>query len=98
MSQAGSQLGRIEQLMDASSLRTLIDDVAAGRCTPDDAVRQLRRLPYSDLGFARVDHHRDLRLGIPEAVWPLLIGRTRRGLKARKATTCGFHLRIINDV
>jgi NCAIR mutase (PurE)-related protein len=69
MSQAGSQLGRIEQLMDASSLRTLIDDVAAGRCTPDDAVRQLRRLPYSDLGFARVDHHRDLRLGIPEAVY-----------------------------
>jgi pyridinium-3,5-biscarboxylic acid mononucleotide synthase len=54
--------------MDASSLRTLIEEVAAGRCTPDDAVRQLRRLPYSDLGFARVDHHRDLRLGMPEAV------------------------------
>src|SRR6202044_2351615 len=69
MSQAGSQLGRIEQLMDASTLRTLIDNVAAGRCTPDDAVRQLRRLPYSDLGFARVDHHRDLRLGMPEAVY-----------------------------
>jgi NCAIR mutase (PurE)-related protein len=55
--------------MDASTLRTLIDDVAAGRCTPDDAVRQLRRLPYSDLGFARVDHQRDLRLGMPEAVY-----------------------------
>ena len=55
--------------MDASSLRALIEDVAAGRCPPDDAVRQLRRLPYSDLGFARVDHHRDLRLGIPEAVY-----------------------------
>jgi len=46
-------LGRIEQVMDASSLRTLIEDVAEGRCTPDDAVLQLRRLPYSDLGFAR---------------------------------------------
>jgi hypothetical protein len=55
--------------MDASSLRALIEDVAAGRCTPDDAVRQLRRLPYADLGFARVDHHRDLRLGVPEAVY-----------------------------
>ncbi len=55
--------------MDASSLRTLVEDVAAGRCSPDDAVRQLRRLPYSDLGFARVDHHRDLRLGMPEAVY-----------------------------
>src|SRR6202161_3683228 len=69
MSRAGSQLGRIEHLMDSSSLRSLIEDVAAGRCTPDDAVRQLRRLPYSDLGFARVDHHRDLRLGMPEAVY-----------------------------
>src|ERR1700685_4573940 len=69
MSQAGSQLGRIEQVMDASSLRTLIEDVATGRCSPDDAVRQLRRLPYSDLGFARVDHHRDLRQGMPEAVY-----------------------------
>jgi hypothetical protein len=55
--------------MDASSLRALIEQVAAGECTPDDAVRQLRRLPYSDLGFARVDHHRDLRLGMPEAVY-----------------------------
>ena len=55
--------------MDASSLRALIDAVASGRCEPDEAVRQLRRLPYADLGFARVDHHRDLRLGLPEAVY-----------------------------
>jgi len=55
--------------MDASSLRTLIEQVASGDCTPDDAVRQLRRLPYADLGFARVDHHRDLRQGMPEAVY-----------------------------
>jgi NCAIR mutase (PurE)-related protein len=69
MSQAGSRLGRIEQAMDDSSLRALIEEVAAGRCAPDDAVRQLRRLPFADLGFARVDHHRDLRLGLPEAVY-----------------------------
>ncbi|HVA09917.1 MAG TPA: nickel pincer cofactor biosynthesis protein LarB [Acidimicrobiales bacterium] len=55
--------------MDASSLRTLIERVASGACTPDDAVRQLRRLPYADLGFARIDHHRDLRQGMPEAVY-----------------------------
>ena len=55
--------------MDASSLRALIEQVAAGGCTPDDAVRQLRRLPFTDLGFARVDLHRDLRLGMPEAVY-----------------------------
>ena len=55
--------------MDASSLRALIDDIASGACSPDDAVRQLRRLPYADLGFARIDHHRDLRQGMPEAVY-----------------------------
>jgi hypothetical protein len=55
--------------MDDSSLRALIDQIAAGDCSPDEAVRQLRRLPYADLGFARVDNHRDLRLGLPEAVY-----------------------------
>ncbi len=55
--------------MDASTLRALLEAVASGRCAPDDAMRQLRRLPYSDLGFARVDHHRDLRIGLPEAVY-----------------------------
>jgi NCAIR mutase (PurE)-related protein len=55
--------------MDVSSLRALLEQVASGECAPDDAVRLLRRLPYADLGFARVDHHRDLRLGIPEAVF-----------------------------
>ncbi|MGP0032058.1 MAG: nickel pincer cofactor biosynthesis protein LarB [Acidimicrobiales bacterium] len=55
--------------MDPSSLRTLIEQVASGDCAPDDAVRQLRRLPFADLGFARVDHQRDLRQGLPEAVY-----------------------------
>jgi pyridinium-3,5-biscarboxylic acid mononucleotide synthase len=62
-------LGRIEQVMDASALRALVEQVADGRCPPDEAVRQLRRLPYADLGFARIDHHRDLRQGMPEAVY-----------------------------
>jgi pyridinium-3,5-biscarboxylic acid mononucleotide synthase len=55
--------------MDTSSLRALIEQVASGDCEPNDAVRQLRRLPFTDLGFARVDHHRDLRQGMPEAVY-----------------------------
>lgn len=55
--------------MDASSLQALVEQVAAGRCPPDEAVRRLRRLPFADLGFARVDHHRDLRLGLPEAIY-----------------------------
>lgn len=55
--------------MDEAALRRLIDAVSAGALTTDDAVAQLRRLPFADLGFARVDHHRELRQGMPEAVY-----------------------------
>ena len=55
--------------MDGPALERLLGDVSAGRCSVDDAVRQLRRLPFADLGFAKVDHHRLLRQGLPEAVY-----------------------------
>ena len=55
--------------MDEASLRELIDGVRSGEVSPDDAVAQLRRLPFADLGFARIDHHRELRQGRAEAVY-----------------------------
>lgn len=55
--------------MDEAALRLLIDDVRAGITGPDEAVAALRRLPFEDLGYARVDHHRALRQGFPEAVY-----------------------------
>ena len=55
--------------MDEPTLRQLLDDVRAGTISADDAVARLRRLPFADLGFARVDHHRALRQGMPEAVY-----------------------------
>ena len=55
--------------MDETALRNLLDDVRLGHLSADDAVRRLRRLPFADLGFARVDHHRNLRQGLPEAVY-----------------------------
>lgn len=55
--------------MDPGQLRRLLDDVAAGLVHPDDALVELRHLPYRDLGFARVDHHRVLRQGMPEVVY-----------------------------
>jgi pyridinium-3,5-biscarboxylic acid mononucleotide synthase len=55
--------------MDEAALQQLLSQVAEGTCTPDDAVHQLRRLPFADLGFARVDHHRNLRQGMAEAVY-----------------------------
>lgn len=55
--------------MDEASLHRLLDDVRTGRVPPDEAVHTLRRLPYANLGFARVDHHRELRQGLAEAVY-----------------------------
>jgi hypothetical protein len=51
------------------SLRELLDEVATGATSPADALDRLRTLPFADLGFARVDHHRTLRQGFPEAVY-----------------------------
>ncbi|MFZ6004632.1 MAG: nickel pincer cofactor biosynthesis protein LarB [Actinomycetota bacterium] len=55
--------------MDEAALQRLLDDVRSGDMHPDDALALLRRLPFADLGFARVDHHRSLRQGVPEAVY-----------------------------
>ena len=55
--------------MDERVLRELLAGVRAGEIHPDDAVRELRRLPFEDLGFARVDHHRRLRSPLGEVVY-----------------------------
>jgi NCAIR mutase (PurE)-related protein len=51
------------------SLKELLEDVAGGATSPAAALDRLRSLPFADLGFARVDHHRPLRQGFPEAVY-----------------------------
>ncbi|MBT5704113.1 MAG: nickel pincer cofactor biosynthesis protein LarB [Actinobacteria bacterium] len=55
--------------MDARDLQQLLNDVASGAVAPDHAVAQLRSLPFADIGVARIDHHRSLRQGLPEAVF-----------------------------
>ncbi len=55
--------------MDRDAVRALLEDVRAGRVSVDAAVERLRRLPYEDIGFARVDRHRALRTGVPEAIF-----------------------------
>lgn len=55
--------------MDSEAIRQLLEDVRSGVCSPDDAVAALRRLPFADLGFARVDHHRRVRQGLGEVVY-----------------------------
>jgi NCAIR mutase (PurE)-related protein len=55
--------------MNSSSLRQLFSQVRAGKLSPDEAVARLRHLPFEDLGFAKVDHHRALRQGMPEVIF-----------------------------
>ena len=55
--------------MNAESIRKLFEQVRRGQMTPDDAVERLRHLPFQDLGFAKVDHHRTLRSGMPEVIF-----------------------------
>ena len=61
--------------MQESALRALLESVKRGEVAVDGALDRLRDLPFADLGFARVDHHRSLRVGLPEVVFGL--GKTR---------------------
>ncbi|HEY3927880.1 MAG TPA: nickel pincer cofactor biosynthesis protein LarB [Candidatus Koribacter sp.] len=55
--------------MNAEALRKLFQQVKQGDVTPDEAVQQLRHLPFEDLGFANVDHHRAVRAGMAEVIF-----------------------------
>src|ERR1700741_601548 len=55
--------------MDVERLRQLLERVREGDMPVDDALSALRSLPFEDLGFAKVDHHRALRSGFPEVIY-----------------------------
>lgn len=55
--------------MDRPALRKLLERVSRGELSVQEAERALRFLPFADLGFAKVDHHRELRSGLAETVY-----------------------------
>ncbi|MBQ9016256.1 MAG: nickel pincer cofactor biosynthesis protein LarB [Firmicutes bacterium] len=55
--------------MNEDYIRDLLEKVSAGSVTAEDAFGQLKDLPYKDLGFANVDHHRAIRTGFPEVIF-----------------------------
>ncbi len=57
-----------EQRLDKQRLRELLEGVKSGSVGVDAALDALRRLPYEDVGFAKLDSHRHLRTGFPEVV------------------------------
>ena len=55
--------------MNIQSLKELLNDFKDGRLSVEAVLERLRTLPFEDLGFAKVDHHRSLRRGFPEVVY-----------------------------
>src|SRR5437588_1865223 len=55
--------------MDQEHLRKLLDEVRCGAVEVESAMERLRHMPFEDLGFAKVDHHRALRHGMPEVIF-----------------------------
>ncbi|MCG6926433.1 MAG: nickel pincer cofactor biosynthesis protein LarB [Acidobacteria bacterium] len=95
--------------MDPKGLKELLERVREGALSPDDAAKRLATLPYEDLGFAKIDHHRALRRGFPEAVFGAgktaeqivaiverIVGHGQRVLVTR--TTAEVHRRVSEAV
>ncbi len=55
--------------METEKLKSLLEQVKGGEIAVDDALQSLRTLPFEDLGFSKIDHHRQLRTGFPEVIF-----------------------------
>jgi len=74
-------------------LQQLLEAVAAGEVAPRQALEQLAELPFADLGFAKLDLHRELRLGLPEAVYAE--GKTSSDLRQIVERLLAAHGRVL---
>lgn len=55
--------------MNVKEVEKLLNDVKSGETSVDKAMEVLKNFPYTDLGFARIDHHREMRTGYPEIIY-----------------------------
>lgn len=79
--------------MNSQQIRQLLEAVASGALSPEEALRDLAELPYADLGFAKLDLHRELRSGLPEAVYAE--GKRTDDLKAITERMLQAHGRVL---
>jgi NCAIR mutase (PurE)-related protein len=82
---------QVKYLMDERDVRKFLSEVRSGKLTLETAVERLRGLPYEDLGFAKIDHHRTLRQGYPEVIFgkgktPKQVSEIARGMLRAKAS------------
>ena len=55
--------------MTRETILELLERIQRGETSPEEGLGHLARLPYEDTGFAKIDHHRSLRLGLPEVIY-----------------------------
>ena len=55
--------------MNQSDLKILLNDLSENKLSPNDALKKLKNLPYENINFAKIDHHRELRNGSPEVIF-----------------------------
>lgn len=89
--------------MVLEELQALLQAVAAGTATPEQGLERLRHLPFEDLGFAQVDHHRALRQGQPEVIFGQgktveQIGRIMESMVARGSNVLVTRLEEVRAV
>jgi len=77
--------------MNQSDIRKLLESVRAGKLTPEGALERLKHLPFEDIGFAKVDHHRALRQGFAEVIFgkgktPAQVGEIVRAMLRHKGS------------
>lgn len=65
--------------MTAKELEKLLNEVKSGKKSVEEAFEVLKTFPYTDLGFARIDHHREIRTGYPEIVY--CAGKTKEQVR-----------------
>jgi len=55
--------------LDSNKLKHILESLRSGSVSVEDAIAKLKHLPYEDISFAKVDHHRHLRQGVPEVIF-----------------------------
>ncbi|MFZ0638445.1 MAG: nickel pincer cofactor biosynthesis protein LarB [Candidatus Acidiferrales bacterium] len=77
--------------MNASDIRELVEALQKGQLSAEQAIERLKNLPFEDLGFAKIDHHRGLRQGYPEVIFargktPRQVAEIVRGMLRTKSS------------
>jgi NCAIR mutase (PurE)-related protein len=79
--------------MDSHHLKNLLQRVQSGQMDIDDAMHHLKKLPFEDLGYARVDFHRCMRAGVPEVIY--CEGKTVEQVEGIAAKLATYHTNIL---